>query len=217
MMQKYVASRNKTFKTIFIALIGILGLFLVIGIYMKMQQNEKLKEWTKIVAQAAKDRKTEKGQELYAKGKTVEIPQLEYEQMVQYYQLNGMKEEEAKESADIYVKERYAIYADAIQNGYTVTKEELNSYIDELKKEMHENKNKKTRQMVEEAFGTEDTYWEYEKILCKIDIPIKNYINDLGKKFQEENKNAKDEEWEKEFNKLKKEMVEKENFQLVKK
>lgn len=214
-MQKYVASRNKTFKTILIALIGILGLFLVVGIYMKMQQNEKLKEWTKIVAQTAKDIKTEKGQELYAKGKTVEIPQLEYEQMVEYYQLNGMKEEEAKENADTYVKERYAIYADAVQNGYTATKEELNSYIDELKKEMHENKNKKTRQMVEEAFGTEDAYWEYEEILCEIDLPIKNYINDLGKKFQEENKNAKDEDWQKEFNKLKEEMVEKENFQVV--
>ena len=215
-MQTYMAKKNKTLKTVTIVIVGILGLFIIAGFFTTMKQKGKMEEWSKIVAKTASDLKTgTETKQLYAKGETVDIPMYEYDQMVQYYTLNDMSEEDAEKNADIYVKERYAIYAEAIREGYDTTEEEIAAYIEEVKEDMADRKNKETREMIIKAFGSEEAYWEYEEVLCEIDLPIKNYINSLEEAYEKENTDAKDSEWAKEFETIKDTLIEKENFQLV--
>lgn len=207
--------RNVMWKSVFIGVIGVLGLLLIFSFVGRKQQQEKLRQWSAIVAQTAQKMETDEKTEVYAKGKTVTIPLLDYEQMVEYYKLNNLKEDEAKQEAEIYVKERYAIYAEAIEQGYTAAEEDINEYLEALKTEMSDEKNKKTAEIIEETFGTKEAYWEYERELAKVDLPIKQYINAVAKQYKEENEKASQKEWNKRFDSMKNDLVKKQEFKVM--
>ena len=189
-----------SYKVILWMIAGLLGLLLISNIVVKKQQQEAFEKWSVIVAENFQKIKAGEN-EIYAQGKRVEIPKIEYDQMVEYYKLNKLGQEEVEKEADAYVKERYAVYAEAIEQGYTATEEDIESYMQELKEEMEKDNNKTTVETIKKAFGSEETYWEYEKNLSKIDIPVKNYINALAKEYES----------------IKNELVEKEQFKLVNK
>lgn len=203
------------YKTIVIAIIGVVGFLLLSNMFARKEQQEAFEKWSVIVADNFKKMQNGEDDAVYAKGQHVDIPQLEYDQMVEYYKLSKLSEEEAKKEADSYVKERYAIYAKAIESGYDVTEEEINSYIEELKEDMAKEENKQTVETIKEAFGSEELYWEYEKELCKIDIPVKNYINAIAKEYEESHEKVTEKEWNAEFETIKEQLVDEEQFQIV--
>ena len=75
------------------------------------------------------------------------------------------------------------------------------------------------RYMYEQAlngFESEDDYWAFEYEVYKVDIPIEKYVEHLGTEFREENDITDDTEfnelWTNEFEKIKRTLVENENF-----
>ena len=202
------------YRTIIIAIVGVVGFLLISNIYAKKEQQKAFEQWSVIVANNFKKMQEEADVEIYAKGKNVTIPKLEYEQMVEYYKLSKLSDEEAKKEADTYVKERYALYAKAIESGYTVTKKEINAYMKELKEDMEKEENKDTVETIKSAFGSEELYWEYERELSKIDLPIQKYINAIAKEYEESHEKVTEKEWNTEFESIKNELVEAEDFQV---
>lgn len=202
-------------RTIIIAIIGVVGFLFISNIFTKREQQEAFEKWSVIVAQNFKKMQSGEENSIYAKGKHTKIPQLEYDQMVAYYKLSKLSEEEAKKEADAYVKQRYAIYVKAIENGYDVTEQQINAYIEELKKDMGKEENKKTVAIIKKAFGSEELYWEYEKELCKIDLPVRNYINELAKEYEKSHEKVTEKEWNNKFKTMKEQFVKEEQFEIV--
>ena len=61
-------------------------------------------------------------------------------------------------------------------------------------------------------FDSEDQYWEYQKKVYQKQLPIEKMNRDLEEEFYQKNPQASSEDWEKEFQKIKDELVLKENF-----
>ena len=94
---------------------------------------------------------------------------------VEFYRMQGMSEEEAKEQALAYLKERDQLYEEAVKAGYDVTDSEVEAYLEELKQTFYHADNSEDAMAVMEQFDSEEDYWKYEFEVYKKDLPIIKY------------------------------------------
>lgn len=119
------------------------------------------------------------------------------------------------------MEEQNALYVEAVKNGFDVTDEEVKAYIEELKESIENSENKDEVMGVINAFDSEEAYWEYEFEVYKKLLPIQKYVKSLEKEYidkhMDESKNQDVlESWDKEFEKVKEELVEEQNYERVK-
>ncbi|RDY30362.1 hypothetical protein [Lachnotalea glycerini] len=155
--------------------------------------------------------------------------------------ISGLDEEEANIKAIEYCKEREALYQAAIQNGYTVTDEEVWEYLDQLREVLEGASNKDDAMSIINQFDSEDDYWNYEFTVYQKNLPKQNYVADLEKNYFKDSNISKDsissnkgsqnftdadsgdleydsvkeEKWQTSFDELKKDLVADEDFEVV--
>lgn len=94
---------------------------------------------------------------------------------IEFYRMQGMSEEEAKEQAITYLNEREQLYEEAVKAGYDVTDSEVEAYLEELKQTLYRADNSEDVMAVMEQFDSEEDYWKYEFEVYKKDLPIIKY------------------------------------------
>lgn len=154
--------------------------------------------------------------EILLRGEHVSVQRDQYEQSRKFYLATGLGEKEASESALVYCKEFNSLYHEAIRKNYDVSDGELEKYIDEMRENFHSaNVSPESVQIyraILKQFDSEDQYWEYQKKVYQKQLPIEKMNRDLEEEFYQKNPQASSEDWEKEFQKIKDELVLKENF-----
>ena len=224
-------------------LVAILCMSIVVGIplvsYGK-QKEEKSEQWGKVLETIyeSESQNSEKGkyklalegqyadcaedlENIYEAGDDILITDAEVQQAQEYYQIAGDTEKEAEQKAIDYVEEQNALYVEAVKNGFDVTDEEVKAYIEELKESIENSENKDEVMGVINAFDSEEAYWEYEFEVYKKLLPIQKYVKSLEKEYidkhMDESKNQDVlESWDNEFEKVKEELVEEQNYERVK-
>mgnify|MGYP002512313541 CR=1 FL=1 len=150
------------------------------------------------------------------------LPQTEIDMAKDFYLTSGYEEKEAEELAIQYVKEINVLYQEAIANGYTVTDEEIQEHLDELKKQYETAENKDEIHAFMSKFENEQAYWDFQFEMLKKDLPIQKYNAAREQEFIEEqtvNDNLDEklkaqEEWEDEFESQKEDAVEEYDFSI---
>lgn len=167
--------------------------------------------WRKINTQSAED------EPLYAVGKDVSITMKEYEQVRSFYQLKGEDDGQAAQDADKEIKQYNALYAAAVKNGYSVTDEQVQAYIEDMKLQLESVDNSEDIQDVIDQFDSEDDYWAYEFTVYQKQLPIQNYVSALNDEYNEKavdsSSEEAQEEWDTYFENLKDKLVKEQNFQ----
>ncbi|MBO5372998.1 MAG: hypothetical protein J6A75_09810 [Lachnospiraceae bacterium] len=155
--------------------------------------------------------------EIYEVGEDILITNAEVEQYEEYYDLGDSAN--PKQDAIDYAQERNALYAAAIENGFTVTDEEIYAYLDELKTLLKQEENKEMYENAISGFESEEAYWEFEYEVYKIDLPIQKYVASLEEEYKEtsdvEDAMELEEEWTDEFEIIKEELVDEQNFTAI--
>ena len=102
----------------------------------------------------------------------------------------------------------------------TVTDEEVADYVNNIRAEYEGKKVDETSlKQIDEIiaqFDSPEDYWKYEKTIYHELLPMIKYNKQLEKEYNEKHADASEEDWEKYFNNYKSELVEKEDFKLVK-
>lgn len=152
--------------------------------------------------------------EIYVQGKNTVILKEDVKRATAFYQLAGMEKADAKIKAVEYLKEYEAMYAKARELGYSATEQEINSYVEEIKKvfvssELDKESKDQFKAIMEE-FDSEEEYWTYQKEICKKQLPIQKMVSDLEKEYYQNNPGAGENEWELYFESYKKRVAEEE-------
>jgi hypothetical protein len=134
----------------------------------------------------------------------------------QFYITKDLEASAAETEAIKYVEEREALYQAAIKKGFTVTDEEITSYLDELKKTIEQADNKDDAYTIISKFDSEDAYWDFEYTVYQKNLPIQKYVASLEQEYYKENTTSSDTDWANYFEKLKAQLVADENFQYIK-
>ena len=141
----------------------------------------------------------------------------EYEQVKSFYQLKGEDDEQAAKDADKEIKQYNALYAAAVKNGYSVTDEQVQAYIEDMKLQLESVDNSEDIQDVIDQFDSEDDYWAYEFTVYQKQLPIQNYVSALNDEYNEKavdsSSEEAQEEWDTYFENLKDKLVKEQNFQ----
>lgn len=156
---------------------------------------------------------------IYARGNDAVVSNSDIEKGTRFYIASGMEEEAARQEAIEYFKVFEAMYAESVRQGYHVTEQEIETYLDEMKKGIFgsttdEETQKQYREMIAQ-FDTEEDYWNYEKEVYRKQLPIEKLVNALEEKYQKENPNAVETDWDTYFENYKTELAEKENYKIV--
>lgn len=163
--------------------ISALLLIFVIPVLAKSELGSFMSEWGETLNKYAAN-KDVKEPEIYAKGNSATITEKEVQQATDFYILSGMSSEEAKETAINYVKEREALYQEAIRNGYSVTDDEVLAYLEDLKETINTADNKEDAYAVMNSFGSEHEYWDYEFTVYQKNLPIQKYVDSLQAQYE---------------------------------
>lgn len=164
------------------------------------------KEWGRYQRSTGRSGATK---EIYLEGKNAVITMEDYERTVYFFTLQGMGEKQAKEQAEIYVKESAALEEEARRQGYTVSEKEIEEKIRELQnmEELDETSRKMLEDVIE-GYGGEEEYWKYQKKVYEKLLPVEKMAADLMQKFQEDPQgDGSFQEW---YERYKKELVKKE-------
>ena len=141
----------------------------------------------------------------------------EYEQVRSFYQLKGEDDGQAAKDADKEIKQYNALYAAAVKNGYSVTDEQVQAYIEDMKLQLESVDNSEDIQDVIDQFDSEDDYWAYEFTVYQKQLPIQNYVSALNDEYNEKEVDSSSEEaqeeWDTYFENLKDKLVKEQNFQ----
>ena len=179
-----------------------------------------LEDFGKTLEKEYKNPEDSSAKNLYAKGNYSEITKSDMEKAIVYYKSAGMSDEEAEKEAYKYEKENAALYTEAIKAGYEVTDEEVADYVNNIRAEYEGKKVDETSlKQIDEIiaqFDSPEAYWKYEKTIYRELLPMIKYNKQLEKEYNEKHADASEESWEKYFNNYKSELVEKEDFKLVK-
>jgi hypothetical protein len=149
-------------------------------------------------------------------GKNIIISNDEVAQYETFYE-NAGEEDDALAKAQEYARERNALYAAAIENGFTVTDEDINNYLEDRKEEIKSIISDDEYQELCEKYGTEDDYWAFEFEVYKINLPIQNYTKSLESEYKDSNSSITDDleldqMWTEEYEIIKQKLVEEQNF-----
>ncbi len=156
-------------------------------------------------------------EDVYEVGKDIVITQSEIDSYVKFY--NAAKEDDPEEKAVRYANERNALYAAAMKNGFDVSNEEIEEYLNGLKDALKADENKDMYEQVVAGFGSEKDYWAYLSETHKTEIPIQKYVEYLKENYREELDTSDDEDfeelWASKFEQIKDELVEEESFIVI--
>lgn len=210
---------------IIIGILSISSLLLAFGMHVTAQSKEGsiMSAWGKILKVYSENEELEKP-EIYMLGNSAQITEADIKQGTELFVLSGMDREQAREEAIKYAMKREALYEEAINNGYTVTDEEVRAYLEELKEAINSADNKEDALQVIKAFGSEKKYWDFEFEVYKKDLPIQKYVESLeamykakDTKFSEQTVQADyEEDFNSFFEKYKEKLAEEQNYKLVK-
>lgn len=206
---------------IIISGLAIFAIVLILGIPVLAESKigSFMSEWGNIL-KGYTTNENAKEQEIYAKGNYATITDEEVQQATDFYILSGVNKEAAKEKALNYVKEREALYEEAIRNGYSVTDDEVWDYLEELKQIINTSDNKEDAYAVMSSFGSEQEYWDYEFTVYQKNLPIQKYVESLKAQYEARTGNMRGTlDYMNQFNsyyeEYKQDLVEAENYQLV--
>jgi|GEM_PF-2059958 len=115
-------------------------------------------------------------------------------------------EDDPYQKASDYAKRRHALYAAAVKEGYAVSDNDVNAYLDDLRSMLKKALSDNEFSYMAPSLNPNTSYWDYEFWICRIDLPIKNYEEALkksligaagvqsvtGKKWEEELEKAND-------------------------
>lgn len=197
----------------------VIVLILSIPVLAQSKADSLMSAWGNILKGHANN-ETAQENDIYAKGVSATITKEEVQQATEFYLLSGdMSEQEAREKAISYSEKREALYEEAIQNGYSVTDEEVWSYLDELKEFITTSDNKDDAYAVINSFNSEQEYWDYEFRVYQKDLPIQKFNKDLQAQYEAQAERGTSEfmgDYNSYYEKYKQDLVEKENYKLVK-
>lgn len=152
--------------------------------------------------------------DVYAVGNNIVISKEEVQQYTDFYLNDGESEYDAHQLAVKDAMERNALYVAAIQNGFSVTDEEIEEWLTELRT-MLENDTTGVYQAALEGFDSEEAYWAYEYEVYRVDLPIQNYVSSLQQDVnvisEYENYNSDTEA----FNEMKHQLADEQNFEIA--
>lgn len=179
-----------------------------------------LEEWGRCLAQSARERSDSAysmdGEEaVYAVGENATVLCRDIEQAKEYYIISGLGEGKAEKRAIKQVYEREALYQEALKNGYSVTDEEIEEYLRQMRENVETAENKEEIQVIIKQFPTEESYWEYEFFVYEKNLPIEKYVQDKMADYREISRQETMEGWETYYSRLKEELVEKENYKKL--
>ena len=159
--------------------------------------------------------------DVYAVGRNTVITNTDIEQATEFYLLSGMDETAARAAAFDYVTQRETLYQSAIKNGYSVTDEEVWTYLEELKLPIADADNKDDVMAVMSQFDSEEAYWDFEFTVYRKNIPIQNYVHDIEQAFMQtsvysdEQAGEREEAWQEYFEQMKDNLVSQEAYELI--
>ncbi len=210
---------------IIIGILSISSLLLAFGMHVTAQSKEGsiMSDWGKILKVYSENEEVEKP-EIYMLGNSAQITEADIKQGTELFVLSGMDREQAKEEAIKYAMKREALYEEAINNGYTVTDEEVRAYLEELKEVINSADNKEDALQVIKAFDSEKEYWDFEFEVYKKDLPIQKYVESLEVMYKAKDAKLSEQtvqtDYEEDFNsffeKYKEKLAEEQNYKLVK-
>lgn len=185
------------------------------GVYAS-ENNMSLIEWGKYLSGKYATNETsmnlkENSGDVYMSGHSIDVTYQDIEMAEKYYLIGGEKEETARKMAIDYAKKRNSLYASAIENGYSITDNELDKYIKELKTIVSEANNKDEIYSIIDQFDTESDFWNFQKEVYRIDLVIQKYVADLEKKYID----AGGDDWDTEFELLKENLALNQDFKMV--
>lgn len=210
---------------IIIGILSISSLLLAFGMHVTAQSKEGsiMSAWGKILKVYSENEEVEKP-EIYMLGNSAQITEADIKQGTELFVLSGMDREQAREEAIKYAMKREALYEEAINNGYTVTDEEVRAYLEELKEAINSADNKEDALQVIKAFDSEKKYWDFEFEVYKKDLPIQKYVESLEAMYKAKDTKLSEQtvqtDYEEDFNsffeKYKEKLAEEQNYKLVK-
>ena len=95
----------------------------------------------------------------------------------------GYEQSDAEDKAVEYMLQRDATYQRAIATGYSVSGDEINDYLDDLKVTINDSINSEEAQALISQFGSEEGYWQHEFEVYKINLPIEKYLESLKQEY----------------------------------
>ena len=130
------------------------------------------------------DKLNEQDESIYARGKSGGvITTKDIEQATEFYILAGYEQSDAEDKAVEYMLQRDATYQRAIAAGYSVSDDEINDYLDDLKVTIKDSINSEEIQALISQFGSEEEYWQHESEVYKINLPIEKYLESLKQEY----------------------------------
>ena len=130
------------------------------------------------------DKLNEQDESIYARGKSGGvITTKDIEQATEFYILAGYEQSDAEDKAVEYMLQRDATYQRAIAVGYSVSDDEINDYLDDLKVTINDSINSEEAQALISQFGSEEEYWQHESEVYKINLPIEKYLESLKQEY----------------------------------
>lgn len=209
---------KKKHKFVTISLSIILIMVLITGLYVMAGNSESvfLKKWGQIL----NSNSFSNDSQVYAKGKNTTVLDADIEQAKQFFVLAGMDEKSAQEQAVEYTLEREALYHAAIENGYTVTEQEVRDYLEELKVILNSADNKEVFLDILSQFDSEEDYWKFQFSVYQKDLPIQHYVKDLEQRYMKtqiysENGDETNNDWEVYFEQFKDDLRVDENYKVM--
>ena len=204
-----------------IAAAALVAVLSISAVYAGNQGKSVSALWGEILKQSADEEKintqSADDEPLYAVGKDVSITMKEYEQVKSFYKLKSEDYGQAAKDADKEIKQYNALYAAAVKNGYSVTDEQVQAYIEDMKLQLESVDNSEDIQDVIDQFDSEDDYWAYEFTVYQKQLPIQNYVSALNDEYNEKavdsSSEEAQEEWDTYFENLKDKLVKEQNFQ----
>ncbi len=148
-------------------------------------------------------------EDIFEVGNDVVITNQEIQIAKEFFALQGQSEKDAAQAAVKYVEEYNAMYVEAVSKGYDVTEKEIDEYISELKAMTMHAENSKDVKKVMAQFDSEDEYWNYQKEVCKKQLPVQKYVKSLEEEYL---KNGDITAWNDELNKIKEEAAKKQQY-----
>ena len=199
------------------AIVVMLAAGIAIPVFAGSQYSELFKNWGQKLKEYA-DKENTETEQLQPQNMII-LSEEDIQLATSFYELQGYDEASARTEAETYLLEREALYQEAIKNGYTVTDEEVWTYLDELKKIIDSAENKEDAYAIMSAFDSEDEYWAYEFKVYQKNLPIQNYVKALETQFYEEYSNSEkakgiEQTWEEYFENYKQELVQQKQYEV---
>ena len=199
------------------AIVVMLAAGIAIPVFAGSQYSELFKNWGQKLKEYS-DKENTETEQLQPQNMII-LSEEDIQLATNFYELQGYDEASARTEAETYLLEREALYQEAIKNGYTVTDEEVWTYLDELKKIIDLAENKEDAYAIMSAFDSEDEYWAYEFKVYQKNLPIQNYVKALETQFYEEYSNSEkakgiEQTWEDYFENYKQELVQQKQYEV---